>query len=585
MVKITINEQVVDANPDETIMDVAFRIGLDIPNFCYDEKISRSGSCRMCVVEVEGARTLIPSCSTKVKDGMKIKTHSQRVINSRKMTLQLLMANHPSCLECNRNLSCNLQKYCEELMMNEQKFKPNRDTKRDSNVILTRDNKLCILCGKCVKYCDEVQSVHAIDFIRRGADTYIGCALDMPVDKSSCVGCGQCVLHCPTGALNETYEVEPVIKALNQSDKDHKKHVVVQVAPSVRVTVGELFGYEPGTIVTGKIISAFKKMGFDAVYDTDFGADLTIVEEANELIERLQGKAKNNALPMFTSCCPAWVKFAETYFPELTPNLSTCKSPQEMHAAIAKSHYAEKIGIKPEDIIMTSLMPCTAKKFEKARPEFSHNGIKDIDNVLTAREFGRLCKILAVDFRELPDSDFDPALGESSGAAALFGNTGGVMEAALRTAYETTTGKKLTKLEFDQIRGYNGIKTGSIIIGDKEVRFAVAHGLKNARVLAEQVRNGTSPYHFIEVMACPGGCIGGGGQPRPTSVDVIKRRISGIYQVDSMKPIRRSHENPSIQKLYSEFLGKPGSEKAHHLLHTSFITRDEWFYPKEENKE
>jgi iron-only hydrogenase group A len=573
MVKININGNDVEADPKETIMDVAFRIGLDIPHFCYEEKISKPAGCRMCVVEIEGARTLVPSCSTAVREGMVIKTHSKKVLDSRRMTLQLLISNHPSCLSCSRNLNCKLQKYSEELMIDERRFKPNRDKKGESNVILTRDNSLCILCGQCVRYCDEIQSVHAIDFVKRGVKTFISTALEMPIEKSVCVGCGQCVLHCPTGALNESYEVDPVIELLNNKEQLGKKMVVAQVAPSVRVTAGELFGYEAGTVVTGKIVTALKKAGFDKVFDTVYGADLTIMEEANELVERLNGKGK---LPMFTSCCPGWVKFVENFYPEYLENLSSCKSPQQMESAIIKSYFAKKEGLKPKDIAIVSVMPCTAKKFEKTRLEASNNGLYATDQVITTREFGKLCNMLAIDFKDLDNSDFDRALGESSGAGDLFGNTGGVMEAALRTAYETQTGKTLEKVEFDQIRGYNGIKEGSIVVNGTEINFAVAHGLSNARKLMDDIKQGKSKYHFIEVMACPGGCIGGGGQPRPTSVKNIKKRIEGLYSIDHSKTIRRCHENPLIIDLYSNYLKKQGSKKAHELLHTTFVERDIW---------
>jgi iron-only hydrogenase group A len=574
MVKITINEQEVEAKEEETILDVAFRIGMEIPHFCYEEKVSKPANCRMCVVEVEGARTLLPSCVTKVKDGMVIKTHSPRVLRSREMTLKLLISNHPSCLQCERNLNCKLQKYSNEYLIDEQLFKPNRDMKEDHNVVLKRDNRLCILCGQCVRYCSEIQSVNAISFVKRGVETYVGTPLDMPIANSVCVGCGQCVLHCPTGALEETYEIENVVKHLNDSmEKDSKKILIAQTAPSVRVTIGEMFGYEPGTVVTGKIVSALKKMGFDYVHDTNFGADLTIMEEANELVERIKNGGK---LPMVTSCCPGWVKFAETFFPDQLEHLSSCKSPQGMQGAITKTYFAEKNGIDPKDIVMVSVMPCTAKKFEKVRTELGRGEFNDVDHVLTAREFGKLCKYLAIDLKDMPDGEFDPALGESSGAAAIFGNSGGVMEAALRTGYETVTGNKLEKVEFDQVRGYDWIKEGSINLQGTEIKFAVAHGLKNARKLMEDVKAGKSPYHFIEIMACPGGCIGGGGQPRPTSVENIKKRIAGIYSIDEMKTIRRSHENPSIKILYDEFLEKQGSEKAHHLLHTKFTKRNQW---------
>ncbi|MGM5484436.1 MAG: NADH-dependent [FeFe] hydrogenase, group A6 [Nanobdellota archaeon] len=570
MVNIKINGREIEAREEDTVLDVAFREGIEIPHLCYEEKVSKPAGCRMCLVEIEGARNLKPACVTKVREGMDIRTHSQRVLDSRKTTLKLLMANHPSCLKCERNLDCKLQKYANELLIDESPYKGNREKEIDKGQVLRRDNSLCILCGQCVRYCSEVQSVHAIDFVDRGVNAKVGCANDMPIDESVCVGCGQCVLHCPTGALEETYEIDEVKDLLNESIKgDTYKHVVVQVAPSLRVSIGELFGYEPGEVLTGKLVTALRRLGFNAVFDTNFGADLTIVEEATELVERLE---EGKELPMFTSCCPGWVKFAETFYPDLTENLSTCKSPQEMHASITKTYYAEKKGIKPENVKVVAVMPCTAKKFEKTRHP-NKKGFYDVDHVLTTREFGKLCRLFNIDPKDLEDSDFDPALGESTGAGALFGSTGGVMEAALRTAYEKTTGKSLEKVEFDQIRGYKGIKEGSIIINGKEIRFAVAHSLKNARKLADEVKAGKSKYHFIEVMACPGGCIGGGGQPRPSSIKVINKRIKGIQNIDSMKTIRRSHENPSVKKLYEDFLKKPGGKKSHKLLHTEYVKR------------
>lgn len=576
MVKITINGKELEADPSETVMAVTTRLGIDIPHLCYNEKVTSPAGCRLCVVEIEKARSLMPSCTTKIAEGMVIKTHSKPVLDSRKMTLQLLIANHPDCNACRRNLDCDLQKYSQELDIEKKYFTPDRqDLKGDEGVVLKRNNSLCILCGQCVRYCSEIQSVNAIDFIKRGVDTYVGCANDLPVEKSVCVGCGQCVLHCPTGALEETYEMDDVVELLNQNIDDRdKQHIVAQVAPSVRVTIGELFGYEPGTVVTGKIVTALKELGFDKVFDTNFGADLTIIEESNELMERVKNKG---VLPMFTSCCPGWVKFAETFYPDQLDHLSSCKSPQQMQSAIIKSYYAEKEGIKPEDIKIVAIMPCTAKKFEKTRLEASNNGELSTDYVLTAREFGRLSKMFALDFNDLEDSDFDPALGEASGAGAIFGNTGGVMEAALRTSYEKATGNKLEKVEFDQVRGYQGIKEGSIMLNDLEVKFAVAHGLANARILMDQVKDGKSPYHFIEVMACPGGCIGGGGQPRPTSIENIHKRIEGIYSIDNAKVIRRSHDNPLIHEVYDNHLESEGSHKAHEILHTTFVERDEWY--------
>ncbi len=574
MVNITVNKIKYDVDDNKTVLQVAKDLGIEIPRFCYDEKVSKPAACRLCVVEVEGARTLMPSCSLRVREGMVIKTHSKRVIDSRRMTLQLLIANHPSCLKCARNQSCSLQKYCDQLLIDEQKFKVNRETKKDSSVVMQRNNKLCILCGKCVRYCDEVQTVHAIDFIGRGAKTYIGCALDKSISKSTCIGCGQCILNCPTGALHETQEIEEVANMINRSEDDtseeSKKHIIAQIAPSVRVSLGELFGNKPGTVVTGKIVTALKDLGVDKVYDTQFAADLTIMEEANELLDRIKNKGK---LPQFTSCCPGWVNFMETFYPDLIDHLSSCKSPQEMFSSLARTYYAKNNNIDPKDIKIVSIMPCTAKKIEKLKPEVNQNGKYKTDNVLTTREFAKLCNLFAINFNNLEDSDFDHDLGISTGAGAIFGNTGGVMEAALRTAYETTTGKKLIKVEFDQIRGYDGIKEGSIDINGTTVNFAVIHSLKNVRKILEDVRNETCKYHFIEVMACPGGCIGGGGQPRPSNTEILKKRIKGLYSVDSAKIMRRSYENPLIKELYKNYLGKPGSKKAHEILHTKHVAR------------
>ena len=567
MVKFNLNGNEVEVNDRTSLLDAIKSQGIKIPTLCYEEKVSTPGACRLCVVEIEGARNLVPSCATKVIDGMVVKTHTKRVLDSRKMSLQLLIANHPSCLDCLRNGDCVLQSRAKEHGVKNKLFENRKDYEKEYATILERDNNLCINCGLCVRYCDEIQSVHAIDFAKRGSDSYVSTAFDVPIDNSSCISCGQCALHCPTGALNERFAVDDVVNLLQNR---HGKHIICQVAPSIRVSVGEMFGYEPGTIVTGKMVSALRKLGFDAVFDTNFGADLTIVEEANELIKRIKN---NGTLPMLTSCCPGWVKFMENEYPDNIDNLSTCKSPQGMQGAIAKTYYSNLIGKKPEDIVMVSIMPCTAKKYEKTRPQLNKNGYHDVDYVLTTRELAKLCEIFSIDFVNLEDEEFDNPLGETSGAAALFGSTGGVMEAALRTAYEKLTNNKLEKLEFEQIRGYESVKEGSISINGMDINFAVVHSLVNARKLMHDIQEGKSKYHFIEVMACPGGCIGGGGQPRITSIDVINKRITGIQGVDTSKKIRRSHENPSIQKLYDDFLGDVGGELAHHLLHTKFTKR------------
>ena len=567
MVKFTLNGKEVEVDEGLSLLDAIKTQGIKIPTLCYEEKVSSPGACRLCVVEVEGSRTLVPSCATKIKEGMVVKTHTKRVLDSRKLSLQLLIANHPSCLKCLRNGDCVLQTRAEEHNIDHKLFENRKEYEREYATILERDNNLCINCGLCVRYCDEIQSVHAIDFAKRGSKSYIATAFDVPIDKSSCISCGQCVLHCPTGALNERFAVDDVVKVLQNRGN---KHVICQVAPSIRVSVGELFGYEPGTIVTGKVVAALRKLGFDAVFDTNFGADLTIVEEANELLERVKN---GGTLPMFTSCCPGWVKFMENEYPDSIDHLSSCKSPQGMQGAIAKTYYADLVGKKPEDIIMVSVMPCTAKKYEKTRPQLNKNGYQDIDHVLTTREFGKLCEVFSLDFKNLEDEDFDNPMGETSGAAVLFGSTGGVMEAALRTSYEKATGQRLEKVEFEQVRGYDAFKEGSVNVNGQELKFAVVHSLVNARKLMKDVQEGNSKYHFIEVMACPGGCIGGGGQPRITSVEVIKKRIAGIQSVDTSKAVRRSHENPSIIKLYDDYLGEAGGDLAHHLLHTKFVKR------------
>ncbi|MFP4189734.1 MAG: NADH-dependent [FeFe] hydrogenase, group A6 [Candidatus Woesearchaeota archaeon] len=581
MVKISLDGVEREVDDGTTILEAAQEIGIDIPTLCHNERLSSPGACRMCVVEVEGSRNLLPSCSTHVKEGMSITTNSKRVIDSRRMTLQLLIAEHPSCLECSRNGDCRLQRHAETLVIDENIFNKTKDIPKEYSISLERDNQLCILCGQCVRVCDEVQSVHAIDFVNRGHKSYVGTAFDISIDDAPCVSCGQCVLHCPTGALNEKLDIQPVLDALDQKRKNPDKHLVAQIAPSVRVSAGEPFGLEPGELVTGKVTKALKMMGFDAVFDIDFSADLTIMEEANELVERISSGGK---LPMFTSCCPGWVKFMENYYPDMLGNLSTCKSPQGMHGAIAKTYYAEKIGKSAEDIIMVDVMPCTAKKFEINRPQLNKNGYKDIDHVLTTREFAKLCNINSIDLASLEDADFDDPMGVASGAGDIFGTTGGVMEAALRTAYETITSSKLEKLEFDEISGYEGVKLGKVELDGKELSFGVAHGLNNARSVLEDIRSGKLNVDFFEVMACPGGCIGGGGQPRPTSVDVIKKRIAGLRSLDSSKTLRRSHENPSIRKLYDDYLGQPGSELSHHLLHTRFYRRNRWKTSSEQRR-
>ncbi len=582
--KITVNHQPIEVDKGMTIWEACNSIGINIPSLCYFKDISANASCGVCVVEVKGAQTLLRSCITEVTEGMEIITDSPRVREARKVNVELLLANHPEdCLQCDRNLNCELQQLAFNLGIHEKRFVRTRKehvNKDETSLSLVRDPEKCILCGRCVAVCEQIQSVKAIDFSGRGLKTKISTFWDTGLGNSICINCGQCALICPTGAITERSAINEVWDELH----DPEKVVVVQTAPAVRVGIGEAMGLPYGSLVTGQMVASLRKLGFSKVFDTNFAADLTIVEEANELIERIENKG---TLPMITSCSPGWIKFIEHFFPSSLPHLSTCKSPQQMFGAIAKTYYAEQAGIDPRNMVVVSIMPCTAKKFEARRPEMSdafrywkeklhlseNEHFYDVDYVLTTRELARMFKEVGIDFSNLPEEEFDSPLGVSTGAGVIFGATGGVMEAALRTAYEVITGSQLTNVDFVAVRGMKGIKEAEIDLNGTRLKVVVAHTLSNARTLLEQIENGTSPYTFIEVMTCPGGCLGGGGQPIPTDEEIRLKRAESIYLEDKNKPIRKSHENPEIQYLYRHFLQKPLSEKAHHLLHTHYVER------------
>ena len=574
-VTIKINGMEVTAPKGSTILEAARLAHIEIPTLCFLKEINEIGACRICVVEVKGARSLVASCVYPINEGMEVWTNTPRVLESRKKTLQLLLSNHDrKCLSCVRSGNCELQQLAKELGVEDEGYYDGARTPSeidDSAVHMFRDNSKCILCRRCVAVCEKVQGIGVIGPNQRGFATNIGSAFEMGLGETSCVSCGQCIAVCPTGALYEKSCIDDVLAAIY----DPNKHVIVQTAPAVRAGLGEEFGYPIGTDVQGKMAAALRRIGFDKVFDTNFGADLTIMEEAHEFIDRVQN---GGVLPMITSCSPGWVKYCEHYFPDMTENLSSCKSPQQMFGAIAKSYYAEKMGIDPKDIVSVSVMPCTAKKFEIGRPDEDATGYPDVDYSMTTRELARMIKKLGIRFRDLPDEEFDVPLGIGTGAAVIFGATGGVMEAALRTAVETLTGEELPNVDFTQVRGTEGIKEAAYQVAGMEVKVAVASGLANARKLLNMVKNGEAQYHFIEIMGCPGGCVNGGGQPQQpghvrNTTDIRALRASVLYQLDEKNAIRKSHENPAIKELYDTFLGKPGSSKAHHLLHTSYVKR------------
>jgi NADH-quinone oxidoreductase subunit G/NADP-reducing hydrogenase subunit HndD len=569
-VAIEVNGMTIEAKPGEMLLGALRRAGVHVPTLCNMEGLFPSGACRMCVVEIDGMPNLAPSCACPVTPGMNVQTHSERAIRARKTILELLLADHPDdCLYCVRSTNCELQRLASELGVRQRRYVGDRRRQKEdaSSPSIVRDPEKCILCGKCVRVCEEVQGVGAIDFVGRGSQSQIGTAFNESLNIASCIYCGQCIMVCPTGALREQSHIKEVMAAL----ADPEMTVVVQHAPSVSVTLGEEFGLKPGTDVNGVMTAALRQLGFDRVFDTGFSADLTIMEEASELAHRIKN---GGPLPMLTSCSPGWIKFVEEFYPEFKSNLSTCKSPQQMLGAIIKTYYAEREELDPRKIFSVAVMPCTAKKFEAGRVEMLHDGMADVDAVLTTRELARIIRMRHLDFHALKPDVADNPFGERSTAGKLFGATGGVMEAALRTAHYLLTGTELDNLKVDALRGLKGQKEARIKIGDLEVGVAVVSGLQNARQLLDDIRKGKRDVHFVEVMTCPGGCINGGGQPFATDTEAVKARMQALYTIDRDEPIRTSHSNPGIKRLYDEFLGEPLSEKSHHLLHTHYVERD-----------
>ncbi len=578
MINLKINNIPVAVAPGTTILEAARQVGIEIPTLCYLKEINEIGACRICTVEVKGARSQVAACVYPVNEGMEVFTNTKKVLDARRTNLELLLSTHNrTCLSCARSGNCELQKLCADNgISTEDAFEgeKNEYTIDDTAAHMIRDNSKCILCRRCVAVCRKWQDVGVIGANERGFKTNISCAFEQGLGETSCVSCGQCIVACPTGALMEKDHTEKVWDALN----DPTKTVIVQTAPSIRVTLGEAFDMPVGTNVEGKMVAALRRMGFAGVFDTDFSADLTIMEEANEFVERVQN---GGVLPMITSCSPGWVKYCEHYFPELLPHLSSCKSPQQMFGAIAKTWYAEKNNIDPKDIFVVSVMPCTAKKFEMGRDDQAAAGVPDIDVALTTRELARMIEKAGLNFKALPDEEFDSPLGTGSGAGLIFGATGGVMEAALRTANDWLNGKDMEPVEFKEVRGTDGIKEATYNIAGMDIKVAVCSGLSNAKKVLNMIKDGTADYQFIEIMACPGGCVNGGGQPfQPASVrnfvDLKAIRAKALYDTDSSMGLRKSHENPWIKTLYSEYLEKPGSHKAHKILHTSYVARKKY---------
>jgi iron-only hydrogenase group A len=582
-INVTIDGKPYEIGGGKTILESCADIGIKIPSLCYLKDVSQNASCGICVVQVKGAKSFVRSCVTEMKEGMEVTTYSPALQDARKMNLELLLANHPKdCLVCERNGNCELQDLSSRLGVKEDAFprtKPMMEID-DTSPALMRNPDKCILCGRCVAVCAEVQSVYAIDFTGRGLRSKIGTYMDQGLGNVACTSCGQCALVCPTAAIVERDDTEEVFADIYDKDK----YVVVQTAPAIRVGIGEAMGMDQGALVTGQMVSALRRLGFDKVFDTQFTADLTIMEEGHELIDRIKN---GGSLPMVTSCSPGWIKFIEHFFPKSLEHLSSCKSPQQMFGAVAKTYYAEKMGIDPRKLVVISIMPCTAKKFECKRPEMNSafnywqnklgltdaDTFQDVDYVLTTRELAKMFKKTGIDFEHLPSEEFDQPLGISTGAGVIFGATGGVMEAAVRTAYEVLTGKPLPSIDLNQVRGFEGIREAELEINGQKIKVAVAHTLKNARTLLEQIEEGKSPYAFIEVMTCPGGCLGGGGQPIPTTWEIRQKRAASIYEEDRHHEIRKSHENPAIKAIYEEFLHEPLGHVSHELLHTGYVER------------
>jgi len=574
-INLKINGLDVCAPAGSTVLDAAYLAGVKIPTLCYFKEINEIGACRICVVEVKGARNLVAACVYPVTEGMEVVTNSPAVIKSRRHTMQLILSTHDKkCLSCVKSNHCELQQLSQELGIVDENYfagEMKEFAVDNSAVHMARDNNKCILCRRCSAVCEKHQAVGVIGANNRGFNTYIGSAFDMGLGETSCITCGQCINVCPVGALYEKDSTDEVLAAI----ADPTKHVVVQPAPSIRAALGEEFGYPVGTDVEGKMTAALRRIGFDGVFDTCFAADLTIMEETQEFLSRLNGKGK---LPMFTSCSPGWVKFCEHYYPDLIDHLSSCKSPQQMFGGIVKTYYAKKQGLDPKDIVSVSVMPCTAKKYERQRDDQSAAGVPDVDIVITTRELARLIRRVGLDFNRLPEEDFDNVMGESTGGGIIFGATGGVMEAALRTAVEKLSGEESAEINFKEVRGTDGIKEATYNVAGTEVKVAITSGMANAKKIMDKVRAGEADYHFIEIMGCHGGCVTGGGQPQCTAevwntTDVKALRAKVLYDIDEAKPFRKSHENPSIIKLYDEFLGAPGGEKAHHILHTTYVKR------------
>jgi NADP-reducing hydrogenase subunit HndD len=567
MITLTINGQTVQAPKNATILEAARSAGIHIPTLCHHPELAPEGACRLCVVEATGARTLVASCVYPVAEGMVVKTNTDKVRAARRMVVELLLANHPKdCLACQKSGDCELQKIAADLGLRKIRFEGGArkaHTIDASNPCLVRDQEKCILCGRCIRVCRDVQGMSVYSFAERGFDTIVSTAFEQDLGKVECSYCGQCASVCPTGAIVEKDDTEKVWSAINDPDKI----VIVQTAPAVRVALGEELDMEPGSIVTGKMVAALRNLGFDKIFDTNFSADLTIMEEGHEFLHRL---TNGGVLPMITSCSPGWVNMIELKYPDLLPHLSSAKSPQQMFGAIAKTYYAEKVGIDPAKIVSVSVMPCTAKKAEAARPEMNASGYRDIDIVITTRELGRMIREAGLDFKHLPEDSYDSPLGTGTGAAVIFGTTGGVMEAALRTVADVLTGEDLKAVDYNDVRGMEQTREAELTIAGNTVKIAVVHTLASARKMLERVRAGEADYQFIEVMACPGGCIGGGGQPIPVNAEIRKARREGLFDCDSANELRKSHENPEIKELYDTWLGKPLGEKAYSLLHTHY---------------